>query len=103
MLDAYGEPYVPHDTMVERMVGSTSTSSNVYGVVDDTSNPYRNMVMDAMGMNHDHAGQCLIVDEELNADTSRFFYVLKDFDKPLWDGYINHRKLLVVEQVFNIK
>jgi hypothetical protein len=32
-----------------------------------------------------------------------FFYVLKDFDEPLWDGYINHRKLLVVAQVFNIK
>jgi len=79
VLDAYGEPYVPHDTMVERMVGSTSTSSNVHGVVDDTSNPYRNMVMDAMGMNHDHAGQCLIVDEEFNADTSRFFLCFKRF------------------------
>jgi hypothetical protein len=70
---AYGEPYVPHDTMVERMIGSTSTSSNVHGVVDDNSNLYRNMVIDAMGMNHDHASQCLIVNEELNADTSRFF------------------------------
>jgi hypothetical protein len=69
----HGEPYVPHDTMVERMIGSTSTSSNVHGVVDDNSNLYRNMVMDAMGMNHDHASQCLIVNEELNADTSRFF------------------------------
>jgi predicted transcriptional regulator len=70
---AYGESDVPHDTMVERMIGSTSTSSNVHGVVDDNSNLYRNMVMDAMGMNHDHASQCLIINEELNTDTSRFF------------------------------
>jgi hypothetical protein len=44
----HGEPYVPHDNMVERMIGSTSSSSNVYRVVDDNSNPYRNMVMDMM-------------------------------------------------------
>jgi len=48
---AHGEPYIPHDTMIERMVGLTSSTSNVYGVVDDNSNPYRNMFMDAMRMN----------------------------------------------------
>jgi len=30
------------------MVGSTSSSSNMRGVINDNSNPYRNMVMDAM-------------------------------------------------------
>jgi hypothetical protein len=33
------------------MVGSTSSSSNVHEVIDDNSNPYRNMVMDVMRMN----------------------------------------------------
>jgi hypothetical protein len=33
------EPFVPHDTMIEKMVGSTSSFSNVHGVVDDNSNP----------------------------------------------------------------
>jgi hypothetical protein len=47
----YEEPYIPHDTMIERMVGLTSSASNVYGVVDDNSNPYRNMFMDAMRIN----------------------------------------------------
>jgi hypothetical protein len=37
--------------MIEMMIGSTSSASNVYGVVDDNSNPYKNMVMDAMRMN----------------------------------------------------
>jgi hypothetical protein len=45
---AHGEPYVPYDILVERMVGSTSSSSNMRGVINDNSNPYRNMVMDAM-------------------------------------------------------
>jgi hypothetical protein len=35
---AYGEPQDPHTTMVERMFGSTSCSSNVYGVVNENSN-----------------------------------------------------------------
>jgi hypothetical protein len=36
---AHEEPYVPHDTIVKRMFGSTFSASNVHGVVDDNSNP----------------------------------------------------------------
>jgi hypothetical protein len=97
------EPYVPHDTMVERMVGSTSSSSNMHEVVDDNSNPYKNMIMDAMRMNHVYASQCPIVDEEPNIDATRFFDLLKDSNDSLWDGYTNHSKLSVVAHVFNIK
>jgi len=32
-----------------------------------------------------------------------FFYLLKDFNKPLWDGCINHSKLSTFAQVFTIK
>jgi hypothetical protein len=35
---AYREQYVPHETMVKRMNESTSSVSNVHGVVDDNSN-----------------------------------------------------------------
>jgi hypothetical protein len=38
------------------MVESTSSISNVYRVVNDNSNSYRNMVMDAMRMNQGHVG-----------------------------------------------
>jgi hypothetical protein len=82
--------------MVERMVGSTYSASNVHGIVDDNSNPYRNMDMNAMRMNQGHTSQYPIVDEEPNADAIRFFDHLKDFDEPLWDGCINHSKLLVI-------
>jgi len=55
------------------MVGSTSSSSNFHEVVDDNSNPYRNMVIDAIRMNQGYAGQCSIIDEEPNANAARFF------------------------------
>jgi len=40
--------------MIEKMVGSTFSASNVYEAVDDNNNPYRNMVMDVMRMNQGH-------------------------------------------------
>jgi hypothetical protein len=45
------KPYVLYKIMVEKMVRSTSSYSNVYGVVDDNNNSYRNMVMDVIRMN----------------------------------------------------
>ena len=48
---AHKEPYTPHDTILERMVESACSASNVHRVVNDNNNPYRNMVMDAMRMN----------------------------------------------------
>ena len=53
---AHEKLYVSHKIMVERMVESTSSSSNVYEVVDDNNNSYRNIVIDAMGMNQCYVG-----------------------------------------------
>jgi hypothetical protein len=89
--------------MVEMMVESTSSSSNVHGVVDGNINPYKNMVMDAMRMNQDRVGQHTFIDEEPHADTTMFFDLLKDSNELLQDGCINHNKLSVVAQVFIIK
>jgi len=77
---AHREPYVPYDTIVERMVRSTCSFSNGHVVIDDNSNPYRNMVINAMRMNQGHVGQYPIIDEELNADATRFFDLLKDYE-----------------------
>ena len=89
--------------MVEMMVGLTFSYSNVHGVIDDNSNSYKNIVVDAMRINQGHVGQFSIMDEEPNSKAARFFDLLKDYDEPLWDGCTNHSKLLVVAQVFNIK
>jgi hypothetical protein len=80
---AHGEVFVRNKSMGERVVGSTSSASNVHEVANDNSNPYRNMVMDAMRMNQGKVNQCPIVEEEPNADTTRFFDLLKDYDEPL--------------------
>jgi hypothetical protein len=99
----HGEPYVPYETMIKSMVGSTSSSNNVHGVVDDNSGSYRNIVIDVMWMNQGYVSECSIIDEKPNADVTRFFDLLKDFDEPLWDGCTNHSKLLVIRHVFTIK
>jgi len=85
------------------VVGLTSSANNMHEVVNDNSNPYRNMVMNAMRMNEGNVSQCPIIEEEPNADAVRFFDMLKDSDEPLWDDYTNHSKLSVVAQVFTIK
>jgi hypothetical protein len=59
--------------MEERVVGSTS--SNLHEVVNDNSNPYKNMVRDAMRMNQGNVSQCPIIEEEPNTDTSQFFFI----------------------------
>jgi len=35
---AYEESHAPYETMIENMIGSTSSSSNVHGVVNDNNN-----------------------------------------------------------------
>jgi len=80
---AHEEPYISHETMVEMIVGSTSSASDVHGVVDDNNNPYRTIVMEAIRINQSHVNQCLIVDKEPNTNMARFFDLLKDSDKPL--------------------
>jgi len=52
---AHEELFVCNESMVERMVVLTFSASNVYGVVNDNNNPYMNMVMEAMRMNHGNA------------------------------------------------
>jgi hypothetical protein len=100
---AHGEVFIRKKRMGERVVGSTSSASNVHEAANDNSNLYRKMVMDAMRMNQGNVSQCPIVEEELNADATRFFDLLKDSNELLWDGCTNHNKLSVVAQVFTIK
>jgi len=100
---AHGELFVPNESMIERVIGSASSASNVHRVVKDNNNPYKNMVMDAMRMNQGNVSQCPIIEEEPNIDATRFFDLLKDSDEPLWDGCTNHSKLSTVAQVFSIK
>ena len=76
------EPYILHDTIIEMMIGSTSSSSNVHEVVDDNSNPYMNMY----GCDENKLGSYRSMSncsEEPNANTTMFFDLLKDSNEPL--------------------
>jgi len=64
------------------VVRSTSNASNVHEAANDNTNPYRNMVINAMRMNQGNVSQCPIVEEPI-ADATRFFDLLKDSDEPL--------------------
>jgi len=66
-------------TMLDMIVSSTSSSSNIHEIVDDNSNYYRSMVMDAMRMNHDYLCEGSRVDEELNIDIARVFTIKSDY------------------------
>ena len=55
----------------------------MHEIVDGNSNSYKNMIMDAMRINQGYVDQCLIIDEEPNADVTRFFDLLKDSDRSL--------------------
>jgi len=57
------------------MVRSTCSYNNMHEVVDDNNDPYRNMIMDAMRMNQGYVGQCPIVDEELDINAIKFFFI----------------------------
>ena len=59
---AHGEVFVSNRRMEETMVGSTSSASNVHEATNDNTNPYRNMVMDAIRMNQGNVSQCPIVE-----------------------------------------
>jgi len=100
---AHEELFVRNKSIRERVVGSTFSASNMHGVANDNNNPYRNMIMDAMRMNQGNVSQCPIVEEEPNADATRFSDLLKDSNEPLWDGCTNHNKLSAVAQAFTIK
>ena len=78
------------------MVWSNSSASKMHEAANDNTNPYRNMLTDAIRMNQGNVSQCPIIEEEPNANAARFFYLLKDSNEPLWDGCTNHNKLSVV-------
>ena len=60
------------------MIESTFSASNKYGVVDDNSNPYKDMIMNVMKINQDYVGQYSIIYEEPNENATKFFDFLKD-------------------------
>jgi hypothetical protein len=58
-LFAHRKPYVLYKTMLERIVGTTSPSRNIYEIVDDNNNCYKSMMMNLMRMNYSYSSESL--------------------------------------------
>jgi hypothetical protein len=74
--------------MLEKIIYSTFSSSNIHEFVDDYCNPYRNIVMDVIKIKHGYSrknSRNIPLDEEPNIDATRFFEFLKNYDETLWN------------------
>jgi hypothetical protein len=73
--------------MVKKMVGSIYSANNMHRVIDDNSNTYRNIVMDAMRINQGYAIEWTrSILPEGNRLTENF-YAAKSMMKPPDLGY----------------
>lgn len=62
--------------------------------------------MATMRMKYDYSGEDsrnILLNEEQNVDTTKFFKLLKDYDEPLWNRCRIQSKLSAITQVFVIK
>lgn len=70
--------------MLDNIVSSTSNSSNIHEVIDDDSNCYRSLEMDAIRKNHGYLDEGSFI-KEPSVDATRYFELLKDLDEPFME------------------
>lgn len=70
---AYRESYGTYMTMVEKIVGSTFSFSNVHGFIYVNSYCYRSIIIDAIKMHQCDTSKCLITNKEPNESITIFF------------------------------
>ncbi|KAJ7982364.1 Transposon protein, putative, CACTA, En/Spm sub-class, expressed [Quillaja saponaria] len=82
----------------EEWLGETSNDRGVD--IEDSSNRYVDMVMDADGpdFNWDEESQ---LPDEPNSDAKRFFELLQSADEKLWEGCSWHTRLSAMTQLLN--
>ncbi|XP_016468630.1 uncharacterized protein LOC107791134 [Nicotiana tabacum] len=100
--ESHGEPFIP----ISRPQPSRNTEKEI-GPEITTENPYRTMVLDAIGhsFNFESDGFNLDGEEEQppNRNAQEFFDMLKASEEPLFDGCVNHSTLSAVCRLLNIK
>jgi hypothetical protein len=95
----HGKPYVPEPILAE------PSSIGISHVVNDVclENPYRNLVMDAMGVNDAHVSSPVVAEELPNPEATNFYKLLKAAEELLWDGCTKQTKLSACVQLLNMK
>jgi hypothetical protein len=93
----HGEPYYPKDTQ-------TSTGRNDPGMEAGSSNPMREIVLEATGPGFRcGGGSSVSVEEPPDAEAQRLYDMLEAIDTPIWDGCLSHLQLFLVTRLLNIK
>jgi len=99
----HGEPYVAE------LILAGPSSIGMSHVVNDVclENPYRNLIMDAMGVGdafyNDNVSSPVVAGEIPNPEATKFFKLLKAAEEPLWDGCTKQSKLSACVQLLNMK
>jgi len=89
------------------LVGPSSVG--ISHVVNDVclENPYRNLLMDAMGVDdaysNDNVSSPMVAEELPNLQATNFYKLLKVAEEPLWDECIKQSKLSTCVQLLNMK
>jgi len=99
----YGAPYVTEPILVGP--SSVGISHVVNGVC--LENPYRNLVMDAMGigdaLSNDNVSSHVAAEKLPNPEATNFYKLLKAMVEPLWDRCTKQSKLSAYVQLLNMK
>jgi len=106
----YYENWIVHrGPYVAKPILAGPSSVGISHVVNDVclENPYRNLVMNAMGVGdayyNDNVSSPMVAKELPNPEATNFFKLLKAAEEPLWDGCTKQFKLSVCVQLLNIK
>jgi len=110
---AQGEPIGSNPSYTGESSLRNSADSMGLPVMEETNNPYRDMIVDAIGYtggrtefgsnaNNIDVPECNM-EEEPNAEAQEFYNLLKDANTPLWDGCKNQTKLSFISQMLNVK
>ncbi|XP_011012767.1 PREDICTED: uncharacterized protein LOC105116949 [Populus euphratica] len=99
----HGEPYVTEPILAgPSSIGMSHVMNDVY-----LENPYRNLVIDAMGVGdafyNDNVSSPMVAGEIPNPEATKFFNLLKAAEEPLWDGCTKQSKLSACVQLLNMK
>jgi hypothetical protein len=98
-----GEPYVAEPILVG------PSSVGISHVVNDVclQNPYRNLVMDAIGVgdaySNDNVSSSMVAEELSNLEATNFYKLLKVAEEPLWNGCTKQSKLSACVQLLIMK
>ena len=92
MWNRHGDPY-------ESMHSKKSTGHLTRDVDVELTNPYRQMILDAIGSEFEND----FMEEAPNLNAKKFYDMLNAVDEKLWDGCTTHSQMSAIARLFHMK